>query len=127
MKEQEGGIVRGDISMDEFLKEALELVKAQGSFRVMDEDEITTLMQRLAVGIKNIAEGDNFCEGGNGDSSSDPKKSIKEKSITCLECGKAFKILTRRHLISHGLDAADRKRTRLNSSHIQQARMPSSA
>ena len=33
----------------------------------------------------------------------DPKKSIKEASITCLECGKSFKVITRKHLASHGL------------------------
>jgi predicted transcriptional regulator len=33
----------------------------------------------------------------------DPKKAIKEKSVTCLECGKSFKILTKKHLATHGL------------------------
>lgn len=37
------------------------------------------------------------------------RKSIKEKSVTCLECGKTFKILTKRHLASHGLDMASYK------------------
>ncbi len=35
----------------------------------------------------------------------DARKSIKERSVTCLECGKTFRILTRRHLASHNLDA----------------------
>lgn len=91
--------------MDDFLKEALEIVKAQASVRVMTEEEITTLMQRLAVSIKNIAEGENYSDVGSVDPTSDPRKSVKEKSITCLECGKSFKILTRRHLVGHGLDA----------------------
>ncbi len=30
-------------------------------------------------------------------------RQVTEKSITCLECGKSFKLLTRRHLLSHGL------------------------
>lgn len=29
----------------------------------------------------------------------------KKKSITCLECGKSFKLISRKHLASHGLDA----------------------
>ena len=91
--------------MDDCLKEALEIVKAQASVRVMTEEEITTLMQRLAVSIKSIAEGDSFADMAGLDPSNDPRKSVKEKSITCLECGKSFKILTRRHLVSHGLDA----------------------
>ena len=92
--------------MDDYLKEALEIVKAQASVRVMTEEEITTLMQRLAVSIRSIAEGDSFAEINGLDSPNDPRKSVKEKSITCLECGKSFKILTRRHLVSHGMDAA---------------------
>lgn len=93
------------MSMDDYFKEALEIVKAQASVRVMTEEEITTLMQRLAVSIRTIAGGEAVPEIGGSDSPNDPKKSVKEKSITCLECGKSFKILTRRHLISHGLDA----------------------
>lgn len=93
------------MSMDDYLKEALEIVKAQASVRVMTEEEITTLMQRLAVSIKTISDGDSISEIGGIDSPGDPKKSVKEKSITCLECGKSFKILTRRHLVSHGMDA----------------------
>ena len=33
----------------------------------------------------------------------DGKKSIKENSVTCLECGKVCKVLTVRHLVTHGL------------------------
>ena len=91
--------------MDDYLKEALEIVKAQASVRVMTEDEITTLVRRLSVSLKSVAES------GTGDDAlpegvANPRKSIKEKSIVCMECGKTFKILTRRHLSSHGLDPA---------------------
>ena len=91
--------------MDDYLKEALEIVKAQASVRVMTEEEITTLMQRLSVGIRAIADGESFGDMAGHDAANDPRKSVKEKSITCLECGKSFKILTRRHLVSHGLNA----------------------
>ena len=92
--------------MDDYLKEALEIVKAQASVRVMTEDEITTLVRRLSAGLKGIADS----EAGGDDSALEgglnPRKSIKEKSVTCLECGKTFKILTKRHLAMHGMDAA---------------------
>ncbi len=91
--------------MDDYLKEALEIVKAQASVRVMTEEEITQLMQRLSVGIKNIAEGEDIAESVPADIAGDPRKSVKEKTITCLECGRSFKILTRRHLAGHGMDA----------------------
>ena len=34
----------------------------------------------------------------------DWRKSISKHAITCLECGLAFKQLSRRHLMTHGLD-----------------------
>ena len=33
----------------------------------------------------------------------DPKRAIKENTITCAICGKSFRILTARHMESHGL------------------------
>ncbi len=94
--------------MDDYLKEALDIVKAQASVRIMAEDEIISMVRRLSSDIKNVAEGESSVEElASADVQSDPRKSIKEKSITCLECGKTFKILTRKHLASHGLDAAE--------------------
>jgi len=87
--------------MNDYLKEALALVRAQASVRVMSEDEIMAMVKKLTVELGQIAEGP-AVEATH----EDPRKSIKEKSITCLECGKTFKILTRKHLATHGLDAA---------------------
>lgn len=92
--------------MDDYLKEALEIVKAQASVRVMAEDEITTLVRRLSSGLKSIAENETSGDVSAMDGSVNPRKSIKEKSIVCMECGKSFKILTRRHLASHNLEPA---------------------
>jgi predicted transcriptional regulator len=33
----------------------------------------------------------------------DPKKAVRERSIICLESGKSFKILTKKHLAKFGL------------------------
>ena len=94
--------------MDDYLKEALDIVKAQAGVRIMAEDEIISMVRRLSSDIKNVAEGDACVEEPAGaDAQSDPRKSIKEKSITCMECGKNFKILTRKHLAGHSLDAAE--------------------
>lgn len=88
--------------MDDFLKQALEIVKAQASVRVMAEEEITSMVRSLACSLKNL-EG---CPAEAEEPivpSIAPAKSIKEKTVTCLECGKAFKIITRKHLSTHGL------------------------
>ena len=39
----------------------------------------------------------------------DPKKAIREKSIVCLECGKSFKVITKKHLEKHGLTPEEYK------------------
>ncbi len=93
--------------MEEYLKEALEIVKAQASVRDMTEEEITSMVKKLAEGIKVV--GDGILEvGGNGNdaaqgSAVEPKKAVRDKSIVCLECGRSFKTLTKRHLAKYGL------------------------
>jgi len=90
--------------MDDCLKEALDIVKAQAKFRSMTAGEITSMVSSLTANLKGIIEpGGCVCETAPG-KGLDPKKAIKEKSVTCLECGKSFKIITKRHLASHGLD-----------------------
>lgn len=88
--------------MENYLKEALEIVKAQASVRTMTEEEITVMVKKLADGIKGISEGCALAEE-ESELAIEPKKAIKEKSITCVECGKSFKILTKKHLATHGL------------------------
>ncbi len=92
--------------MEEYLKQALEIVKAQASVRIMTEDEILSMIQKLAKDIQNVAEDDGKSIESPG-IDLDPKKALKEKSVTCLECGKTFKILTKRHLAVHNLTPAE--------------------
>ncbi len=87
--------------MEDYLKEALEIVKAQASVRTMNEEEMTSMVRKLSAGIQAIAE--NSLPAQEEAPACDPKKSIKEKSIICCECGKSFKIITKKHLASHGL------------------------
>ncbi|MEF2231728.1 MAG: MucR family transcriptional regulator [Pseudodesulfovibrio sp.] len=87
--------------MDDYLKEALEIVKAQAGVRTMTEEEITSMVQKLATDIRAIADGGVI--ETEDDASTDPKKAIREKSILCCVCGKSFKVLTKKHLSSHGL------------------------
>lgn len=87
--------------MEDHLKEALEIVKAQASVRTMTEEEITSMVQKLADGIKRISG-----EGTADEAPSagvDPKKAIREKSIINLEDGKPYKILTKKNLAKFGL------------------------
>lgn len=102
--------------MEEYLKGALEIVKAQAGVRAMTEEEMIAMVQKLTTEIKTLCtqycmgESDNAC-GAEVSSEAEaievchvePKKAIKEKAIVCCECGKSFKIITKRHLAQHGL------------------------
>src|SRR5512135_678370 len=91
-----------ETKMDDYLKEALEIVKAQASVRTMTEDEITSMVKKLVRGIQAIA-GEAPVQAEEEEAAVDPAKSVREKTITCCSCGKAFKIITKKHLATHGL------------------------
>ena len=116
--------------MNDFLKEALELAKAQASVHKMTEDEIMSMVTKLSVRLQAIASGEQIEETVEEKKPAvDVKKSIKEKSVTCLECGKIMKVLTKRHLAKHGLDAVSyrekwgfKKGTPLTCKELQRSR-----
>jgi len=87
--------------MEDYLKQAIEIVKAQASVRNMNEDEITSMIKALAGSIRGVAEG--IAPVVVTEAVVDPKNAIREKSVICCECGKSFKVLTKRHLATHGL------------------------
>ena len=91
--------------MDDYLKEALEIVKAQASVRNMAEEEITSMVRKVAEGIRSLSDCVAVVDEGTAPVVTEPKKAIKEKSVSCLECGKVFKIITKKHLATHGLTA----------------------
>ena len=43
--------------MEDYLKQAIEIVKAQASVRNMNEEEITSMIKALAGSIRGVAEG----------------------------------------------------------------------
>ena len=89
--------------MDDFLKEALDIVKAQATVRTMTEEEILSMVRSLCNGIRSISETTVEDDDVAAVPTEDPKKAVREKSILCLESGKTFKVLTKRHLAKFGL------------------------
>ncbi|MFN2267508.1 MAG: MucR family transcriptional regulator [Desulfonatronovibrio sp.] len=88
--------------MEDYLKQALEIVKAQAAVRNMTEEEINSMITSVAKGIQGVmSETEEASE--QDEPAVDPKKSIREKSIVCLECGKQFKVITKKHLAKHDL------------------------
>lgn len=98
------------MSQEGIFQQAMEIVKAQASVRNMTEDEMDSMIKRLVASFKTIAGSEKaFGDEETGTPIMDPKKAIREKSITCLECGKTYKILTKNHLASHGLTPREYK------------------
>jgi predicted transcriptional regulator len=93
--------------MDEYLKEAIEVAKAQAGVREMSGEDITAMVQKLAADLQRIDQG--AAAPIVQEPAADPKKSIREASVVCLECGKAFKVMTKKHLATHGLTTAEYK------------------
>ncbi|MFO7877116.1 MAG: MucR family transcriptional regulator, partial [Desulfovermiculus sp.] len=97
--------------MEEYVQQALDIVKAQASVRTMSEEEITSMVKSLSQQLKGIVEGDEAKPEGNKpqEPAVDPKKAIREKAVVCLECGKKFKVLSKKHLAQHGLTPEEYK------------------
>ena len=97
----------------------------------MTEDEIVTMVKRLPSKLRGLSEGQSMAEYAPATEAPvmDAKKSIKEKSVTCLVCGKMMKVLTKKHLALHGVDAVSyrekfglKKGTSLTCKELQRAR-----
>lgn len=97
--------------MEEYVKEALEIVKAQANVRNMTEEEIASMIKALSESIKKLSENEQEQTEEQSEQTPpvDPQKAIREKSVVCLECGKTFKVLTKRHLAVHNLTPAEYK------------------
>ncbi|MCF8105092.1 MAG: MucR family transcriptional regulator [Desulfohalobiaceae bacterium] len=97
--------------MEEYVQEALEIVKAQAGVRNMTEEEISSMVKTLSESIKSVSVGAESTESTQGkqEPAVDPKKAVREKSVVCLECGKTFKVLTKRHLATHDLTPEEYK------------------
>lgn len=94
--------------MEPYINSAIEIVKAQASIRSMTEEEMSSMIRTLAQSINKAMPESAFYE------EDAPRKQLQgklpgEKSITCHECGKNFRLITRKHLLSHGLSEAEYK------------------
>ena len=96
-------------AMNDHLKLAIELATAQASVRVMQEEEMVNMIRSLSTSLKKMSDSD-MSEDDEESLTANPARSIKEKTITCLECGKVFKLITSKHLAQHGLDADSYRR-----------------
>lgn len=84
---------------------AVEFANKQAALRSMTPGEYAQLIADTEVELSKQATapegtGQGVTPCGN------PKAAIKEKSITCMVCGKSFRVITARHLELHGMTPA---------------------
>jgi predicted transcriptional regulator len=81
---------------------AAEIVSAQASRTDLSLDDIVSSLRKVFQALQEVQQQvddtGEIEEGGK-----DPQSSIQRNHVVCLECGKAFKLLSNRHLALHGL------------------------
>ncbi len=78
------------------------IVMAQARHSQLSSDDIADSLRKVFQTLKNIQQMGNGSEI-DGAISRDPQSSIQQNQVVCLECSKAFKLLSNRHLALHGL------------------------
>ena len=92
---------------------AAEIVQSQCGTTSMTTDEISQALQntfKVLQGMQNdetlaVIEGAETVETQK--TAVSPEKSILKNKIICLECGQEFKMLSPKHLKSHGLNGRE--------------------
>jgi predicted transcriptional regulator len=84
---------------------AADIVQAQSSARDMSQDEIKAALQEVFNTLRSLQgiESGTAAAGAEAELAIAPAKSIQANKIICLECGQEFKMLSPKHLASHGL------------------------
>jgi predicted transcriptional regulator len=82
---------------------AADIVSAQASRTGLALDDLVSSLRTVFQALQEVQHQlDDHVEIEEG-ASKDPQASIQRNHVVCLECGKAFKLLSNRHLALHGL------------------------
>jgi len=91
---------------------AAEIVQAQAGQARMTPDEIVDALSKTYEALKSVKQKEEQLaeEPAVEKKGVQGKASIQRNKVICLECGKEFKQLSKRHLASHGLTAREYKK-----------------
>lgn len=88
-----------------------EIIQSQITSKQMTTDEIKAALTETFQALKSLqdAEAGGVSEAGTEVATAviDPKKSIQKNKVVCIECGQEFKMLSPKHLKSHGLNSKE--------------------
>ncbi len=90
---------------------AADLVQSQCASKAMSTEEMTLALQSTFNALQALQAGEAKQQAGISEGTAGvaalpgmtPEKSIQKNKIVCLECGQEFKMLSPKHLRSHGL------------------------
>jgi len=90
---------------------AADLVQSQCASKAMSTEEMTLALQSTFNALQALQAGEAKLQAGTSEGNAGavivpgmtPEKSIQKNKIVCLECGQEFKMLSPKHLRSHGL------------------------
>jgi predicted transcriptional regulator len=69
----------------------------------MSSEDIVESLRRVFRTLQEVQQLGGTAEHEEGVATRDPQSSIQRNQVLCLECGKAFKLLSNRHLALHDL------------------------
>jgi predicted transcriptional regulator len=101
----------GEVSMAKSLVEmCAEIVAAQAGHTRLSPEEIGESLRQVFQTLMEVQQsGQQNVDMVEPLSHHDPQSSIQRNQVICLECGKAFKLLSNRHLALHGLKPREYK------------------
>ena len=79
-----------------------DIVSAQASHTSMSSEDIVASLRQVFRTLQEVQQLGDMTEHDEG-VTRDPQSSIQRNQVLCLECGKAFKLLSNRHLALHNL------------------------
>jgi predicted transcriptional regulator len=79
-----------------------DIVSAQAGHTAMSSEDIVESLHRVFRTLQEVQQLGDTIEQDEG-MMRDPQSSIQRNHVLCLECGKAFKLLSNRHLALHDL------------------------
>ena len=86
---------------------AADIIQAQSASKSMSPEEVTAALQSTFKTLQAMQKNETCpCDESATKAVTNltPEQSIQKNKIVCLECGQEFKMLSHKHLASHGLD-----------------------
>jgi Predicted transcriptional regulator len=88
-----------------------EIIQSQISTKQMNTEEIKSALNDTFHTLKALQDLESIVTEPGAEEAGgpliDPKKSIQKNKVVCLECGQEFKMLSPKHLKSHGLTSKE--------------------